>query len=57
MIRFKCSLCHAEQETAIMVQDLSRGQKCICLKCGARLALVLVVCTQEYLIKKLARKG
>ena len=38
-----------------MVEDLTRGQKATCLKCGAKLALVLGVYTKDYirgLIKK-----
>jgi hypothetical protein len=56
MIRYQCPSCQKTQETAIMVQDLTRGQKTTCLFCGLPLVLILGVYSMEYALKKLIRK-
>ena len=56
MLAFNCPLCQEKQETALIVTDLTRGQKATCIKCGTRLALVLGVYTKDQIRNIIKKK-
>ena len=57
MIQFKCPECQALNEMPVINGcDLMTGRKTICIACGMRLGLVLVVMTQEAMLRTLLRR-